>query len=423
MKLKFQSWLENNNFSVNTKHLFDSAVKCYKSEVPTAALLMSYIGFLLVLKERIMNANKPTLFPQNSWNNILNNLKNDSNWEEITLNAVLQQAKFDSTKTRTQDPIFVINDNMRAQIIYWKDRRNDCAHSKDNEITSSHVEAFWSFLQSNLQKITVEGGKANLINKFIKHFDISYTPANEDMMPLVQEIKSTVEKNEMDDFWIQIFPILNNLLDYKNENDFINKVLSLNDSQVSESLIAYVKSDTYVLNGFIENNPSKLNLFYSDKKEIRNFWQKKVSTFPNPLKVYASMLRNNLIPVEEIKDANEHLVNNFKYVDKIEDHLILQEYGFGNAIYNLLFVKNKPDFNYWRFLNKHHTFYTQYIEYYPLQDEVVKIICDEMDKDEWRSHFLQSSLNNLFNINSKKKAEFTNRVNALKLSWPKFLTE
>lgn len=175
MKLKFETWIVENHFPENAKNLFKTSADCYKAQAYSASLLMGYLGFLVTLKERVMSAEKPNLFPSGIWRNLIANLKNEDKWEESIFNASIQQEKTDGSKPpiRTQDPVFVINDNLRTQIKYWKDRRNDCVHNKDNIITISHVETFWTFLESNLQKITIEGGKVTLLNKFKKHYDRS----------------------------------------------------------------------------------------------------------------------------------------------------------------------------------------------------------------------------------------------------------
>lgn len=147
MKLNFEKWLDNSLLSGNSRSLFDSAVVCYKSNVPSAALLMSYLGFMLILKERVMKAKKPVIFPDGIWNGIIENLKNDEKWENEVLNVVRQKDKLDKKGDVYQSAVFIINDNLRSQIEHWKDRRNDCAHNKDNIIISSHVETFWSTLR------------------------------------------------------------------------------------------------------------------------------------------------------------------------------------------------------------------------------------------------------------------------------------
>src|SRR3954471_9209694 len=129
MKLRIENWIDNSNFSEDVNVLFTDAVTCYKAGANRASLLFSYLAFLTILKERIIGATKPNLYPQGEWDIIILKLQNEDLWEAIVFDATQQQEKIDqATKQRTKDPIFNLNDNLRLQIKYWKDRRNDCAH-------------------------------------------------------------------------------------------------------------------------------------------------------------------------------------------------------------------------------------------------------------------------------------------------------
>jgi hypothetical protein len=424
MKIKFEKWIENGHFSENAKHLLGTSVTCYKAEAYTAALLMGYLGFFVILKERIIKANKPALYPPPLWESLLQELRNEDKWEERIFTSALQQEKTNSTKVRIQDPIFVINDNIRNQIRYWKDRRNDCAHNKDNAITIAHVESFWSFLESNLQKITVEGGKATLLNRFKLHYDDTYTPAKKDVSPLIREIKSTVEKTELADFWKQLFDEITDLWDYSNEIEVIRGVFKLNDQELSDSLIQYLNADQKLLMEYINLHPSIIGSLGMEAHEVRNFWRTKIKKLQNVMGVYASMLRNNLIPVGEVESANELIANLYKYPANLDDHFVLAANTFGEALYkNLFVIHSKSDFKYWQFMNQHSDIFSRYVELYPLKDDVVEILCREMAKIEWNAQFLQERLNQLFRINSSKKAEFKERALALSLTLPEPIYE
>jgi len=419
MKIKFQDWIESNQFSEDAEHLFQSSVICYKSGTYTASLLMAYLGFLVVLKERLLKATKPTLFPQHTWENMIRDLRNENLWEEVLTKALNRQEIRNSAKVRIQDPIFVIHQNVREQITYWRGRRNDCAHYRDNVIRESHVESFWSFLEGNLWKITVEGGKATLINKFIRHYDIRYTPAGADVMPLICEIKHAVEKTEMHDFWQGLFDITNNLFDYELEVALIKKTISLNDSELITSLFSYIALHEKLMYGCINQCPSLLHYMNWDKQEIRNFWKSKLGSLRNVISVFATMLRNNLIPDEELEDAMEHIAQTLKYTDDPDDHLILKSKGFGEYLYHILFVQNsKKHYQYWKFMNNNYPLFVQYLKLYPLKEEVVLILCEEFSKSSWTPDFLIDAVKRLFDTERSKQQEFNNKVISLGITLP-----
>lgn len=85
---------------------------------------------------------------------VCKNLRKEEKWDEEVNECV---KKNDPNKV-----IFNISDDLRNQYLYWKNRRNDCAHFKKNIIDYFHVESFWLFLQSNLVKFAVNGSKEQL---------------------------------------------------------------------------------------------------------------------------------------------------------------------------------------------------------------------------------------------------------------------
>jgi hypothetical protein len=421
MKLKFEIWTEENPLPENTKNLFITSVNCYKAQAYNASLLMAYLGFLVTLKERVMSAEKPALFPDHLWKNLISNLKNEDKWEESIFDASMQKEKMNGEKppVRTQDPVFVINDNLRTQIRYWKDRRNDCVHNKDNIITNFHVENFWTFLQSNLQKITIEGGRVTLLNKFSRHYNRSYTAADEDVMPLIKEIKGAVTKVEMHDFWNDLFFRVTDLWDYSNEITLMQKVIQLNDTDISQSLVTFLKSEENYLNAYINEYPAIISMLGYNNQEIRNFWSTKIKKMSNVMGVYASMLRNNLIPQNQIQEANKKIVSLYKYPQSPDDHYVLSSNGFGEVLYEELFiVKNPNQRDYWKFMNKHYVLYTKYLELYHLKEDTVRILCEEFNKEQYKSYFLRDSIDRLFMRNQTKMNEFKQIAENLDLELP-----
>ncbi|MGI4821966.1 MAG: hypothetical protein ACRYFV_12220 [Janthinobacterium lividum] len=142
-KLSLEKWLDRQQLSRNANLLFSDAIKCYKAEAYRASLLFSYLAFITVLKERLLGATEPGLLPAGHWQRLLDKLQDEDRWEGATFDATQEKEVIGAGKVKTKDAIFSINDNLGTQIKYWKDRRNDCAHFKDNEITTYHVASFW----------------------------------------------------------------------------------------------------------------------------------------------------------------------------------------------------------------------------------------------------------------------------------------
>jgi hypothetical protein len=208
--MTIEKWIkESKKLSKNSTVLFDESFLTFKIGAYRASLIFSYLGFLTIIKEIILASKKPNPIPQSRWDKILFELKNEDTWEKRVYDELANSSK----------PIFNINDSIRQQVKYWKDRRNDCAHFKQNEINHNHTELFWSFIKSNLLKITIEGGMENLIKKFEIHFDTTQTPLDKDYSNLIYEIENSVENSQLNEFYQRLDQIEN----FKNIMIFIAK--------------------------------------------------------------------------------------------------------------------------------------------------------------------------------------------------------
>ena len=182
--------------------------------------------------------------------------------------------------------------DIRNQIHYWKNRRNDCAHSKVNIIDACHVEAFWTFLQSNLSKITVEGGKQTLLTKIERHYNINLTPKDADVQPLIKEIATAVTNDELNDFWNECAERISGECWSFSDRDvacFFDTVIpNYADNQFSyikDSLLSFISVGH--LCDFLSECPHRIIDFCSDQQEIRNFWMQKLKHCRGPLNIYA----------------------------------------------------------------------------------------------------------------------------------------
>lgn len=386
MKLKIESWIAENNFSEDVSVLFTDAVTCYKAGANRASLLFSYLALLTILKERIISGTKPSLITQGEWDNLIAKLHNEDQWESNVFDAVQRREKIDmTTRSRTKDPIFNITENLRQQIRYWKDRRNDCAHYKDNIIDNSHVESFWNFLQSNLSKITIEGGMQSLINKMVRHFDYTVTPPDKDITPLVKEIEFSVERSKLNEFW-------NNLL---NSGAYpvglshqmlilTNRSLEAGRDFVNVPMIAIIKENNEYLRGFLSEHPDKVLSFNFTPEQVRKFWTTQLKHCQNKLAVLSSFLRNGLIPPDEINDAMEIAVKSInEYVTDVSDHLTLQANGFF-SVFKSEIIRSNSFARGLAFLwvNERADLIADVIEKYPADEETILRLVEHYSRPE-----------------------------------------
>ncbi|MEA5099785.1 MAG: hypothetical protein VB011_04600 [Bacteroidales bacterium] len=412
MKLNIEKWIDNNNFSENVKVLFQDSITCYKASANRASLLFSYLAFMTILKERIIQGVKPKLFPQGEWNDIVSKLQKEDMWEACVFEATQQIEKIDQQKKRIKDPIFNLNDNLRMQIKYWKDRRNDCAHYKDNIIDYYHIESFWAFIESNLLKITIEGGMQSLINKIYKHFDPTITPPDKDISPLIREIEFSVERTKLNEFWGAILDIGDNNFELtRNIRELISISLDVNNDFVNESLISIIKGNKYYLKDFLSNHTDKVLCFKFTPKEIREFWKTQFNSCNNVLGIYASFLRNCLIPRNEIDEANRVVFNSIsRYSLNHNDHQILSDNGFFNICKEELFENNNfvGQFSF-KWVNDRADIIAGIIKEYPADKSIIMRLVDHYNQEN-TSNWLLERFDNIFTQGSKVKNDYVSFI-------------
>jgi hypothetical protein len=412
MKLSVEKWLETINPSANVRDLFGESVLCYKIGAYRASLLYSYLAFLTILKERLVMANKPANIPEGMWNDLIRKIQREDKWEESV---------YESTQNSSQ-VIFQIPEHIRLQIKYWKDRRNDCAHYKDNEINEHHVEALWSFIKSNLSKITVDGGMESLLGKFSIHFDSTKTKPGSDFSHLIADIPASVELQEISEFLENLYGIT---LKYLFVNDEILQVFekciqTLSDAYI-EKIIRYLhyKSDLYVK--LLLYKPSLIQYFNFTPAEIRELWSDKMRHSSDCLGLLAALLRAGLIPENEIDEALERIAPIVSYPP--EDNELdksLWHYGFYKKIYDLYFSDRTALYRF-KFANNKADIIMHYIELKGLDDLMVERICLAFNQP-YNSYNLGTLLNRHFTEYPKFKADFLERAHKGGWPIPKYLT-
>lgn len=380
MKLEIEQWLDQQNFNEDINSLFEESITCYKASAYRASFLFSFLGFQSVIKERILKAEMPKNYNEYTWETIHKNLRNEDKWDI----EVIESIKINNKEKR----LFNITQDLRDQALYWKGRRNDCAHSKPNTISYSHVESFWLFLSSNLPKFFVDGGVKALLQDIQKHFDLNFTSKNADFKHLIQEVPLAVTEGEMDYFLDELGDIL-----YSDEADyplsisnrtlsFYNELIKL-DSLISKKTIEYIKDDRiYLEEEYLGAYPNNTTLFYSEDKDLRNFWRTKLPEMtPTKFIILASLLRSGLFQ-EDKEEAIEHFIKNI-YVKRntfpvgiIPD---LNFYGYFEKYKELVFSDGLlGDFN-WSNDEGRNTI-AEHLNVIGLDEEIVKSINRTFDR-------------------------------------------
>ena len=415
MKLPIEVWLSEEKLTDATRTLFKESSICFRAEAYKASLLYSYLGFMLIVKERILQSKAPNGIPQSKWEKTASSLKNEEGWDK---------AVYEALQTKKPANYFRITETLRREITYWKDRRNDCAHFKNETIDAHHVESFWSFLEHNLPKITVEGGMLTLISKFKDHFDVSFTPLHEDYSNLIKEIEFSVAVNELYEFFAKLVSIIFESTSRIAYYEVLHKIIKRYDNtKISEELIRFMKTNQDLVGqGFLRHHPEYLLDFNFNKKEVRKIWYEKLfSTYHNDNPIYCALLKNKLIPEQDILEAHKTIINRTHDAPLTNLQVdILDE----NNFFKLFIETVESNYHQGYFSSKqadnHSVFIVASIKKYGFKESIVRCINRSFDR-RYNPSRLKHKLKTLFEENPKSKTEYWNMSKTLDYPVPNTL--
>jgi hypothetical protein len=415
MKLKIQIWLESETFSETVHKIFNEAIVCFKTDAYRASMVLSYIGFLTILKERLLQSPAPAGIPTGLWSSILADIQDEDKWD----------AKIrDETQRKSPAAIFIISDDLRQQILYWKNRRNDCAHFKPTEIRHYHIESFWSFLQDNVSKLVVNGSLAALRNKIQNHFDISLTPADQDASQLVSEIATAISPVELPGFFVDVHSIFIafSISNQEKELKFYNEIFRISNNTVKLALAEFIKTDSNLLLDFLRYKPERITEFSLDATSVRNLWHSILfSSGQNDFSVYVALLANSLIPAAQIQEAHEAILEKVSWVCKpnnVFQRQVLNDTGF--YAYFLQRLIHDRQLDQWGWANPKANLIADYMEHSALSEEIIRVLYDTF-RSGYNPHDVRDALNRMFNDNPTKKAEFLSIAATHSIAIPPYL--
>jgi len=384
LKLRFENWLGDQNFSEEAFDVFREAVVCYRASAYRSALLMSYVGFLTIIRDRLMEKpDIPTGFNEIEWKKILTDICNPEMWEVNTFETI----------KNTKKPVFDISDDLRLQIRYWRDRRNDCAHNKKNIITYSHVESFWAFLISKQDKISVKGSIDELLNDVESFFDISKTPAYALPDKLLEKILSNLTNT--DEIRLFIPQMADKMITYQNNKrtwtprnfEFLNQLFLNNNTFLKEFIKYFVDREIKnILVEFLKNYPVHTKSLRDNSELIREIWYSllfdgsgKLLQY-GALSVYCSLLRNELIPDNQLNESFVKIFNGLESKGFNEqDYYTLETAGFFKIFDGALleldnYSKFRLYFNDWAWANHCPEIICAYLEKAEITKQYVKFM-------------------------------------------------
>jgi len=405
MMLPLEKWLEGQKHSLEAASCFRESFICFRAGAYKAALLFSYLGFMNVIRDRILASPCPAGVPLGQWVSIQANLRRTETWDK---------AAFDATQQQRPAPIFVVTEDLRHQVTFWKDRRNDCAHSKDNKITPAYVEALHAFIESNLNKFAVNGGRAEMARRVQEYYDPSLTPPGTSTEPIIHDIPNAVLHNELPVFISEMsgrFDASRNPVEVMlgtpsvHKLDFFNAIYQHGTPALIAACTAFLLTDDTILLAFLKVHSDRVLLLQGYPEKARKIWHDYLFTgADNDFPLLASMLRTHLIPPEQVDEALRHLiVRGAASVPSDIDNRTIEEHGFYRQLENVLVTMNLLSQFDWA--NKMKSLIVKYLAEHPISVDIARSIYRTFDAAHHPWH-LATHLDDLFRTNAAKRDEY-----------------
>lgn len=421
----FQKFVENNraSFTDDEIGLFRDSVRCFHAGIFRPAYIMAYQSMMIYFRRLIQNEDMPAGFDAVKWKKMQVNLAKDKEWEEEVNNAIRKKANAKAAPPEV--PVLAMNDSLRLDFDYWRNRRNDSAHYKEYRINDSHVLSFYSFLTQYLLKISVEGGKATLLNEFKDACDVTKTSPKKSLQPLIDKILVMVSPEEMDDFFAELDGVMGYRFTGRYENTLASIIKSGNE-KLKEYVIKFVRSDKRFKAEFINDHPDIVG-YIVDKPESREFWMKYLARCRNRVAILARMLMVGLIDPDEkdeaVRKVLEHSFNNNDGMGTVseDEQLILNSNGFFDALKEEYFNGDYTSKNVVLCGREKYDFFYGYIAHMPVNKELADMLVDIFSRPDYPYVWSNIFKEHLLEADAAYKAKFDKVVSENGITLPSCL--
>jgi len=218
----------------------------------------------------------------------------------------------------------------------------------------------------------------------LEHFYSSKTPPDADFTYLVKEIGNSVLVSELLEFFSRLKKRMKRY-SYAYSSKVFLKILDMADTRTQEILIDYLKQEDRDIE-FLNSYPDKISQLNFSETDIRELWKKRIfdTTFNiNPFNIFAGLLRNNLIPKEQIDEANKEMFNHFDQINHYnipenKDIEVLKTNGFFKTIFQIAIVEQKLENYMW--VNSKCGLIISFIENFPLNETTVGCIFEMSER-------------------------------------------
>lgn len=305
------------------RDILNDAIRCYRNGIARPALTLSYIAFIQAVRDNLLKSDMPKGFNEPRWKACMSKLRQENAWDEQVISCI---------KCRDKPPYFELTDSLRDDVCYWRNRRNDCAHYKDSEITLSHVAAFWVFIMDNYNKFTPIGSLMQSVNDYKRHYNVSITPKGTSTEVIFKRLCLAIKT---EDDLLLFLKETDFCMEYEEQAQLLHDLLM--DERHKSKVISLLTVKLKRVKMYLALKPADVSVVLGNNPEMtRKFWYEDFMLFASCANVYVEMLRAKMIPQGEIKESldmflkHEYKRSAFR-VDSQEDFNVLKE----NGIYDI----------------------------------------------------------------------------------------
>ena len=351
------------------RDILNDAIRCYRNGIARPALMLSYIAFIQAVRDNLLKSDMPKGFNEPRWKACMSKLRQENAWDEQVISCI---------KCRDNLPYFELTDSLRDDVCFWRNRRNDCAHYKDSEITLSHVAAFWVFIMDNYNKFTPIGSLMQSVNDYKRHYNVSITPKGTSTEVIFKRLCLAIKT---EDDLLLFLKETDSCMEYEEQAQLLHDLLM--DERHKSKVISLLTVKLKRVKMYLALKPADVSVVLGNNLEMtRKFWYEDFMLFASCANVYVEMLRAKMIPQGEIKESLDmFLKHEYKrsafYLDNPEDFNVLKE----NGLYDIFieeylskdFVCNNPG-------EKCHKtdFYISLIQRGGISDKLIKVLSESI---------------------------------------------
>lgn len=371
--IKFLNIFDEFNEGTVLRDILNDAIRCYRHGIARPALMLSYIAFIQAVRNNLLNSEMPSGFKKARWDACMNNLRNEGKWDSEVVDCIKKRAN------GADDPAFFeLPDTLRDDVCFWRNRRNDCAHYKDSEITLSHVAAFWVFIMDNYSKFTPIGSLMQSVNDYKRHYNLSITPRDASSDKIFKRLCLAIKT---EDDLLLFLKETDSCMQYEEQAQLLHDLLM--NERHKDKVISLLIGKLKQVKMYLALKPADVSIILGNNPEMtRKLRYDDFMLFASCANVYVEMLRAKMIPRGEIKESLEMLLKHeYKRgtfnVDSPENFNVLKE----NGLYDIFieeylskdFICNNPSEKCYKT-----DFYISLIHRGGISDKLIKVLSESI---------------------------------------------